>query len=104
MREEIQEFQGEATMLEGKDLYGYSWIRNDRYEDYYYLKDFEHLVVMKVSNFSESLPKEHWEAIVFEDERCQTVVGRQEFPTLRKAQEDLEQLMEVIIKNRNKSN
>ena len=91
-------------MLEGKDLYGYSWIRDDRYDDYYYLKDFEHLVVMKVVNFSESLPPEHWEAIVFEDERCQTVVGRQEFPTLKAAQEHLEQLMEIVIKNRNKQN
>ncbi len=90
-------------MIEGKDLQGYSWIRDSRNEEYYYLKDFEHLVVMKVVDFSESLQKEHWEAIVFEDERCQKVVGRQEFATLREAQENLEQLMEVLIKNRNKS-
>ncbi|MGC1879015.1 MAG: hypothetical protein WA347_06495 [Rhabdochlamydiaceae bacterium] len=87
-------------MIEGKDLQGYSWLRDLRYDDYYYLKDFEHLVVMKVVNFSETLPKEHWEAIVFEDERCQKVVGRQEFMTIREAQMSLEQLMEVLIKNR----
>jgi hypothetical protein len=87
-------------MIEGKDLQGYSWLRDLRYDDYYYLKDFEHLVVMKVVNFSETLPKEHWEAIVFEDERCQKVVGRQEFMTMREAQMSLEQLMEVLIKNR----
>lgn len=86
--------------IEGKDLQGYVWIRDLRYDDYYYLKDFEHLVVTKVDNFSESLPKEHWEAIVFEDERCQKVIGRQEFATMKAAQESLEQLMEVLIKNR----
>ncbi len=89
-------------MIEGKDLYGYSWVKDSRNDDYYYLKDFEHLVVMKVVDFNETLPKEHWEAIVFEDERCQKVIGRQEFATMREAQENLEQLMEVLIKNRNK--
>ena len=90
-------------MIEGKDLQGYCWIRDSRNDDYYYLKDFEHLVVMKVVNFSENLPKEHWEAVVFEDERCQRVVGRQEFATMRQAQENLEQLMEITIKNKNRS-
>jgi hypothetical protein len=56
--------------------------------------------VMKVVDFSEALPKEHWEAIVFEDERCQKVIGRQEFMTMREAQMSLEQFMEVLIKNR----
>ncbi len=87
-------------MIEGKDLQGYAWIKDLRYEEYYYLKDFEHLVVMKVVDFSETLPKEHWEAIVFEDERCQQVIGRQEFLTLREAQASLEQFMEISIKNR----
>jgi len=87
-------------LIEGKDLHGYVWIRDLRYDDYYYLKDFEHLVVMKVVNFSERLPKEHWEAVIFEDERCQQVVGREEFATIREAQVSLEQLMEVLIKNR----
>lgn len=91
-------------MIEGKDLQGYSWIRDMRYDDYYYLKDFEHLVVMKVVDFSESLPKEHWEAIVFEDERCQKVIGHQEFMTMRAAQANLEEFMEVLIKNRKISN
>jgi hypothetical protein len=76
------------------------WIQDRRYDEYYYLKDFEHLVVMKVFDYSETLPKEHWEAVVFEDERCQKVVGRQEFATKEEAQENLEQLMEVVIKNR----
>lgn len=89
-------------MHEGKDINGYLWIQDSRNDEYYYLKDFEHLVVMKVVNFSEALPKEHWEAIVFDDERCQEVVGRQEFATMRQAQQSLEQLMEVIIKNRSK--
>ena len=91
-------------MIEGKDLQGYSWIRNTHYEDYYYLKDFEHLVAMKVTDFSETLPKEHWEAVVFEDERCQQVVGRQMFATLQEAKESLEQYMEISIKNRNNKN
>lgn len=87
-------------MIEGKDLQGYAWIKDLRYDEYYYLKDFEHLVVMKVVDFSEQMQKEHWEAIIFEDERCQKVVGRQEFATLREAQASLEQLMEIVIKNR----
>jgi hypothetical protein len=86
-------------MVEGKNSQGYCWIRDSRNDEYYYLKDFKHLVVMKVANFSESLPKEHWEAIVFEDERCQKIVGRQEFATMGEAQENLEQLMEITIKN-----
>ncbi len=91
-------------MLEGKDIDGYAWIPDPRNDAYYYLKDFEHLIVMKVVNFSESLPKEHWEAVVFEDECCQKVVGRQEFMTMREAQQSLEEFMEISIKNRNKSN
>ena len=91
-------------MLEGKDIEGYSWIRDLRYDEYYCLKDFEHLVVMKVVDFSESLPKEHWEALVFEDERCQKVIGRQAFATMREAQSNLEELMEILIKNRKTSN
>ena len=87
---------------EGKDMNGYVWIPDPRNDEYYYLKDFEHLVVMKVSNFSESFLQEHWEAIVFEDETCQKVLGRQEFATLREAQESLEQLVEISLKNRNK--
>lgn len=89
-------------MIEGKDLHGYLWIRDSRNDEYYYLKDFEHLVVMKVVNFSESLPKDHWEAVIFEDERCQKVIGRQEFATMREAKENLEQVMELLIKNRNR--
>ena len=88
-------------MLEGKDMQGYSWIQDLRNGEYYYLKDFEHLVVMKVVDFSETLPKEHWEAVVFEDERCQNVVARQAFMTMREAQASLEQFMEISIKNRN---
>ncbi len=91
-------------MLEGKDMQGYSWIQDLRNDEYYYLKDFEHLVVMKVVDFSETLPKEHWEAVVFEDERCQKVVARQAFMTQREAQASLEQFMEISIKNRNISN
>ena len=86
---------------EGKDISGYVWIADLRNDDYYYLKDFEHLVVMKVASFSESLPKEHWEAVVFEDESCKTVAGRQEFATMREAQDSLEQLVEISLKNRN---
>ncbi|HEY2810271.1 MAG TPA: hypothetical protein VGJ00_02630 [Rhabdochlamydiaceae bacterium] len=79
------------------------WVPDPRNEEYYYLKNFEHLVAMKVANFSETLPQEHWEAVVFEDESCQKVVGRQEFTTLREAQECLESLVQVSLKNRNVS-
>lgn len=85
---------------EGKDINGYVWIADLRNDDYHYLKDFEHLIVMKVANFSEVLPFEHWEAVVFEDESCTMVVCRQEFATMREAQDSLEQLVEVSLKNR----
>ena len=85
-------------MLEGKNSQGYVWVQDSRNGDYFYLQDFQHLVVAKVSNFSETLPKEHWEAIVFEDERCRTILGRQEFPTQSEAQQCLEHLLEVSLK------
>ena len=44
-------------MIEGKDLQGYSWIRDSRDDEYYYLKDFEHLVVMKVAGLSRIFAK-----------------------------------------------
>lgn len=86
--------------FEGKDLQGYVWEKNPLYDDYYFLRDFEHLVVMKVVNYSESLPEEHWEAIVFEDETCQKVIARQELATKREAQGSLERLVEISLKNR----
>lgn len=82
----------------------YIWIRDQRDDEYYYLKDFEHLVVMKVSDFSERLPKEHWEAIVFEDESCQKVIGRQEFATKEEAQASLIRFKEISLKNRKNLN
>lgn len=85
-------------MLEGKDSSGYLWIRDLHYDDYYYLKDFEHMVVTKVFD-----PKEHWEAIIFEDETCQKVVGREDFPTQREAEACLEAIVEITLKNRKKA-
>jgi hypothetical protein len=93
----------ELEKYEGKDLNGFVWIADLRTEDYYYLKDFEHLVVMKVTNYSESLPFEHWEAIVFDDESCQKVVSRQEFATMPEAQECMEAFVEISLKNRKNS-
>jgi hypothetical protein len=91
---------GESPMLEGRDSQGYVWIQDSRNGDYFYLQDFQHLVATKVANYSETLPAEHWEAIVFEDESCRTILGRQEFATKEEAQHSLEQLMEVSLKNR----
>lgn len=91
-------------MVEGKDSQGYVWIRDQRDDEYYYLQDFENLVVMKVSAYSESLPVEHWEVAVFEDETCQKVVGRQEFATKEEAQASLERFMEISLKNRKNLN
>lgn len=80
---------------EGKDLKGYIWIRDDRYDDYYYLKDFENLVVTKIFE-----PSEMWEAAVYEDEKCQKILSRQTFRTQREAQECLQQYLEITLKNR----
>ena len=80
---------------EGKDLNGYVWIPNLRYDNYFYLKDFEHLVVSKVFD-----PIEQWEATVFEDEKCQKILSRQAFRTQREAQECLQQYLEISLKNR----
>lgn len=90
------------VMIEGRNNQGYVWIQDSRNGDYFYLQDFQHLVVAKVSQFSETLPQEHWEAIVFEDDRCRTILGRQEFSTRQEAQQCLEQLLEVSLKNRKK--
>ncbi len=88
---------GEDFMLEWKDEYGYDWIQDLRYDDYYYLRDFEHLIVTKAVN---SNGKEVWEAIVFQDGTCSTVVGKQEFATIGEAQRCLEEVMEKALKNR----
>lgn len=65
-------------MIEGKDLKGYHWIRDTRFDgEYYYLKDFEYLVVMKVIDSSGTRPRERWEAIIFADEHYHQVLGRQ---------------------------
>jgi len=85
---------------EGKDSQGYKWIKDERNEEYYYLKDFPHLIVTKVNNYDEHLPSEHWEAIVFEDDSCQQIIGRQSFNTEREAKKCLEQIMEIVLKNR----
>lgn len=87
-------------MIEGKDQNGYLWIQDLRYDNFFYLKDFEHLVVSKVNDFAENLPQAHWEAIVFEDETCSTVLGRQAFNTEMEAKESLERFLEISLKNR----
>lgn len=81
---------------EGKDIKGYVWIPDNRYEDYFYLKDFEHLIVMRVNDL--------WEAIIFEDETCQKVIGREIYKTEKEAKESLERVMEITLKNRKSSN
>jgi len=86
--------------LEGKGAEGYIWLIDERVENAFYLKDFEHLVVMKVVSYEEEMPQEHWEAIVFEDETCSKIVGKQDFATEREAKECLEQVMEIALKNR----
>jgi len=91
-------------MIEGKDSSGYVWIQDLRYDNYYHLKDFEHLVVSKVTDFSAALPKEHWEAIIFENEKCQKVIGREEFKTEREAKACLENYVEITLKNRKSIN
>lgn len=87
-------------MLEGRDLKGYVWIQDLHYDHYYYLQAFEHLVVMKVSDYSEVYPRDHWEAIIYEDESCSKIVGRQEFRTKEEAQNCIERLVEISLRNR----
>ena len=90
-------------MLEGKDKTGYVWLQDLRYDDYYYLKDFEHLIVTRVNDYSSSLPRQHWEAIVYEDESCSKIVGRQECKTKEEAQSYLERFVEIALRNRRKT-
>ena len=89
--------------IEGKGMEGYIWLVDERVENAFYLKDFEHLVVMKVVSYEEEMPQEHWEALIFEDETCSKIVGRQAFATEQQAKECLEQVMEIVLKNRQKS-
>ena len=84
-------------MLEGRDGKGYVWISDSRNGDYFYLKDFEHLVVTKVSDTGD---REHWDAIIFEDETCSKVIGKEEFATEEEAKHCLERVMELALKNR----
>lgn len=87
-------------MPEQEDERGYVWIQDLRYDDYYYLQDYDNLVVTKVVDYSESLPKEHWEAIIYEDDSCSKVLGRETFKTKQEAQESLERYKEIALKNR----
>jgi hypothetical protein len=89
-----------SDATEGKDRFGYAWIQDLRYDDFYYLKDFEHLVIMKVTDWCDDQPKTYWEAIVFEDESCQKIVGRQACATLQDAKYVLEHILEISLKNR----
>ena len=84
-------------MPEGKDINGIMWVQDRRYDDYFYIADFEHLVVCKVNQFSETLPPVHWEAIIFEDEKCQKVIGQEEFMTEKQAKAYLEEYLEKIL-------
>ena len=64
------------------------------------MRDFEQMVVCKVNNFSERLPPDHWEAIVYEDEGGHKVVGKEEFTTELQAKKYIEDLVEKILKNK----
>lgn len=90
-------------MPEGKDSKGYLWVQDRRYDDYFYISDFEHLVVCKVNQFSEKLPPDHWEAIIYDDASCQKVLGREEFLTEQQAKSFLEENLEKILKNKKSS-
>ena len=90
-------------MPEGKDIHGYIWIQDRRYDDYFYIADFEHLVVCKVNQFSEQLPPDHWEAIIYADVSCQKVLGKEAFATEHKAKAFLEEYLEKILKNKKSS-
>lgn len=90
-------------MPEGKDSKGYLWIQDHRVDNTFHLADFEHLVVCKVNQFSEKLPADHWEAIIFDDESCQKVLGREEFMTELQAKSFLEENLEKILKNKKNS-
>jgi hypothetical protein len=87
-------------MGEGKDSKGFVWVLDRRFDDFYYLQDFEHVTVMKVTNFSEHFLPEHWEATIYEDASCQKVLGREEFPTEKEAKSFLEEYVQKILKNK----
>lgn len=84
------------NLWEGKDEKGYAWVKDERNENYYYLKDFEHLIVMKVG--------EMWEAVVFEDETCRKVRGRQAFSSEQEAKRCLEEIVELSLKKHSNKN
>lgn len=87
-------------MPEGKDSKGYLWIQDRRYDDYFYLADFEHLVVCKVNQSHERLPPDHWEAIIYDDSQCHKILGREAFKTEGEAKSFLEENLEKILKNK----
>lgn len=88
-----------ARDWEGRDIQGYIWIADPRIDNYFYLKDFEHIVVMQIGEQAEGGLQQHWEAIIFEDEHCRAVRGRKVFATQQEAKLFLEQYVEVSLKN-----
>lgn len=87
-------------MPEGRDARGYVWIAESRYDDFFYLQDFESLVVCRVNARDETLPPDHWEAIIYADSSCQKVLGKEAFATEAKAKAFLEEYLEKILKNK----
>ena len=84
---------------EGKDEQGFVWIRDLRYEDYWRLQDFEHLVVCKTYQEREEHPPVCWEATVFDSERGEKIIGRELFDTESEAKAFLESYLELSLKN-----
>lgn len=86
---------------EGRDETGFVWIRELRFPDYFHLQDFDNLVVEKVYSYREGdAPPECWEATIFEDEKCQKILGKQEFNTEREAKEFLEYYVVTKLKGK----
>lgn len=84
---------------EGKDDQGYQWIRDLRYDDYWRLQDFEHLVVCKTYQEREEHPPICWEATIFDSEKAEKVIAREWFNTEQEAKEFLETYLELSLKN-----
>ncbi|MCI0381922.1 MAG: hypothetical protein L0207_02580 [Chlamydiae bacterium] len=79
------------------------WVQDLRYDDFFRLQDYEHLIVSKIFEIKEGSPISYWEAAIYEDDTCQMLVGREIFNTQQEAKEFLENYVLISLKNREKS-
>lgn len=89
-------------MKEKAEFNEFTWLPSTVRENYFYLDEYEHLVVMKITEYSPKVEKEQWEAVIFENQKGETIVGREVFPSIEEAQKCLEDYVKISLANKKK--